>query len=139
MFQRVQLIGNLGDDPESGEKNRTTWARFRMATSERWTDRDGEKQEHTEWHTVSCFGRTAENVVNYLSKGSKVFVEGKLRTTKYERDGVERYSTTIKADIIRFLDTKKDDGEGGGRRSSGGGRSQDDGGYRPGDDDDIPF
>ncbi|AFL74410.1 single-stranded DNA-binding protein [Thiocystis violascens] len=113
---KVILIGNLGADPEvrympSGD----AVANIRIATSESWKDRNtGEKQERTEWHNVVFFGKIAEIVKQYLHKGSKVYVEGKLRTRKWQgQDGQDRYTTEVVVDIngtMQMLDSR----QGGG-------------------------
>jgi single-strand DNA-binding protein len=121
MINKVILIGNLGRDPELRNlPNGNAVVNLSLATTERQKDKDGNWGDHTEWHRVSCFGKMAENVARFTKKGSQVFVEGKLRTRKYnDKDGVERYSTDILADNIRFL---------GGRGEGGGGRGGDEGG-----------
>ncbi len=111
---KVILIGNLGQDPEvrympSGD----AVANISIATSETWKDKNtGEKQERTEWHRVSFFGKIAEIVGKYLKKGSKIYVEGKLRTRKYKAaDGSERYTTEVIVDMggtMQMLDGKSD-------------------------------
>jgi single-strand DNA-binding protein len=109
---KVILIGNLGRDPEirylpSGD----ALANLRIATTEAWKDKSGEKQEATEWHTVVFFGRQAEICGEYLKKGSSVYVEGSLRTRKWQdKDGQDRYSTEIRGDRMQML---------GGRGSGG--------------------
>ncbi|MEM7072590.1 MAG: single-stranded DNA-binding protein [Pseudomonadota bacterium] len=96
-LNKVILVGNLGRDPEirtmqSGDKV----ANLRLATSERWKNRDGEPQERTEWHTVTIFGRVAEVAERYLRKGSKILIEGQLRTRKWQdQQGMDRYSTEV--------------------------------------------
>ena len=102
---KVILVGNLGADPESREsKSGSTIANLRIATSERTKDREGNWGDHTEWHRVVCFGRTAENVARFLSKGRQVYIEGKIRTRKWQdRDGNDKYTTEIVADQVRFL------------------------------------
>jgi len=117
---KVILIGNLGADPEvrympSGD----AVANVRLATSESWKDRNtGETQERTEWHRVAFFGKLAEIVKQYLHKGSKIYVEGKLRTRKWQgQDGLDRYSTEVVVDIngtMQMLDSR---GGGGGGAS----------------------
>ena len=98
-FNKVMLIGNLGADPEIRSfQNGGKVANFRIATSERWKDKNtGEMQERTEWHTVAIFSEGLVNVVErYLKKGSKVFVEGKLQTRKWQdQSGNDRYSTEV--------------------------------------------
>ncbi|HUW25768.1 MAG TPA: single-stranded DNA-binding protein [Gallionella sp.] len=107
------LIGNLGKDPEvrympSGE----AIANITLATTDTWKDKSGEKQEKTEWHRVSFFGRLAEIVGEYLKKGSPVYVEGRIQTRKWQdKEGQDRYTTEIVADRMQML----------GGKSSGGG------------------
>lgn len=130
MINKVILIGNLGQDPDV----RTTGsgasvANLRIATSERRKDRDGNWADHVEWHSVVAFGKTAENAGRFLKKGRQVYVEGRLQTRKWEKDGETRYSTEVVVDTLKFLGSKS---EGGGSQSSGGG------GYGGGSQD-IPF
>jgi single-strand DNA-binding protein len=102
---KVILVGNLGADPEmrylpSGE----AVANLRLATTDSWKDKDGNKQEQTEWHRVSFFGRQAEVCGQYLKKGSQIYVEGSIRTRKYQdKDGQERYATDIRGDRMQML------------------------------------
>jgi single-strand DNA-binding protein len=103
---KVIILGNLGADPEinflpSGE----AVANFRVATSIRWKDRKtSEMREETEWHRISCFGRQAEIAGEYLKKGRQVYVEGRLRTRKWQdKDGAERYSTEIVASTLTLV------------------------------------
>jgi single-strand DNA-binding protein len=102
---RVILIGNLGADPEtrylpSGD----AVTNIRIATTDTWKDKSGEKQEHTEWHRVAFFGKLAEIAGEYLKKGSPVYVEGRIRTRKWQdKEGQERYSTEIVADRMQLL------------------------------------
>ncbi len=128
-INKVILIGNLGVDPET----RFTQAgspvtNFRVATSENWTDRQsGQRQERTEWHSVVCFGRLAEIAGEYLRKGSKVYIEGSLRTSSWESDGQTRYKTEIICNEMQMLDSRGG-GMGGeayeSAAASGGGRPQ---------------
>ncbi len=121
---KVILVGNLGRDPEVRQTSTgTPVANLRIATSERRKDREGNWSDHTEWHSVVCFGRTAENVGRFLSKGRQIFVEGRLQTRKWtDKDGRDRWSTEVVADVIRFLGSRRDgDGGGGGGYSGGGG------------------
>lgn len=137
MLNKVFLIGNLGQDPEVRHTNSgQPVANLRLATSRRVKDRDGNWGDQTEWHSVVCFARTAETAGQYLRKGSKVFVEGRLQTRSWEdREGKKQYRTEVVAEMLKFLDSK-----GGGGGESGGGYSgrNDDAGEMPGDDD-IPF
>ena len=107
---RVFIIGNLGQDPEtrylpSGD----AVANISVATNEKWKDKSGEEQEHVEWHRVAFFGKLAEIVGEYLHKGSSVYVEGKIRTRKWQdKDGNDKYSTEIIADRMQMLSGKRD-------------------------------
>ena len=99
------LIGNLGADPE---KRITTKGNpvtnFRVATNERWNDRDGKQQERTEWHTIVTFGNLADVCSKYLTKGRHVYVEGRIQTRHWDdKDGNKRYTTEIVASVVRFL------------------------------------
>jgi single-strand DNA-binding protein len=145
---RVILIGNLGQDPEirhlpSGD----SVANVSIATSETWKDKQGRKQERTEWHRVAFFGKLADVVGKYLTKGSKVYVEGKLRTRKWQaNDGTDRYSTEVVVDMtgtMQMLDGKaRSDAGGSGAGGSTAQRSEapQRGSQAPADfDDDIPF
>ncbi|MDO9404180.1 MAG: single-stranded DNA-binding protein [Polaromonas sp.] len=123
---KVIIVGNLGRDPETRTfPNGDQIANVTIATTDRYKDKtSGEMKEITEWHRVSFFGRLAEIVGQYLRKGSQVYVEGSLRTRKYtDKDGIEKYSTEIRADSMQMLGSRQ--GMGG---PSGGG--DDDGGER---------
>ena len=111
---KVILLGNLGRDPETRyTTGGDAVCNLSIATSEQWKDKNGEKQERTEWHRVVLFGRQAELAGEYLKKGRSVYVEGRLQTRKYtDKDGVEKYSTEIVGDRMQLL--------GGGRDASGG-------------------
>jgi single-strand DNA-binding protein len=135
---KVILVGNLGADPElrytgSG----TAVADLRLATSRRWTDRQGNQQEDTQWHRVVVWGKQGENCKEYLAKGRQVYVEGRLQTRQWEdRDGNKRYTTEVVAQEVQFL--------GGGGRGGGGGYdgpppSSDRDAPPDMGDDDIPF
>jgi single-strand DNA-binding protein len=115
---KVILIGNLGADPETrAMPSGTTVANLRVATSESWRDKQtGEQQERTEWHRVALFGRLAEVAGEYLRKGSQVYIEGSLRTRKWQdKQGNERYSTEIIGNDLQMLG-----GRGGGGAAAGG-------------------
>ena len=116
---KVILLGNLGRDPElKGSKGSV--CNFSLAVGERKKEGDS-WVDHTEWMRVVCFGKTAENVVEYLSKGSKAYVEGRLQTREWEKDGVRRQTTEVVAHRVVFLDSKRDGGGSGGSGGSGGG------------------
>ena len=125
MINKAILVGNLGRDPEMRyTQDGQAVANFTVATSERWTDRNtNERREQTEWHRVVCFRRLAEICGEYLHKGSKVYIEGRLQTRSWEgQDGQTRYTTEIVARDMKMLDSR-----GGG----GGGYSPDDPGGPP--------
>ena len=120
-INKVILIGNLGADPETRAiPSGTTVANLRIATSESWRDKQsGEQQERTEWHRVALFGRLAEIAAEYLKKGSQVYIEGSLRTRKWQdKQGNDRYSTEIIGNELQMLG-----GRGGGGGAATGYRS----------------
>lgn len=101
---KVILIGHLGADPEVRyTANGTAIAKFRIATTETFNDKSGNRQELTEWHNITAWGKLAEICGQYLAKGKQVYIEGRLRTTSYEKDGVKRYSTEIIARDMQML------------------------------------
>ncbi|HZZ05644.1 single-stranded DNA-binding protein [Paraburkholderia sp.] len=112
-LNKVQIIGNLGDDPETRfAASGTAITEISVATTEKWTDKQsGEKQEKTEWHRITFFGRQAEVVGEYMKKGRPIYVEGRLQTDKYEKDGVTRYSTKIIASDFQMLGSNDRDGD----------------------------
>ena len=113
---KVIIIGNLGADPEARQfNNGGSVTNISVATSEQWTDKQsGEKREATEWHRISLFNRLGEIAAQYLRKGSKVYIEGSLRTRKYQdQNGQDRYITEIRAEQMQMLD-----GQSGGQDSS---------------------
>ena len=120
---KVILVGNLGRDPETRyAQNGSAVTNFSVATSESWRDRaSGEQQERTEWHNVVCFARLAEIAGEYLRKGSKVYIEGSLRTTSWEQEGQKRYRTEIMARELQMLDSRGGAGGMGGGTAMGGG------------------
>ncbi len=119
---KVILIGNLGQDPElRNTKSGTAVVNLRIATNERRRNQEGQWDNHTEWHSVVAFGKTAENINRFMKKGRQLYIEGRLQTRKWEdQNGNERYSTEVVADNVRFLSNRGDD-EGGGRSGGGGG------------------
>ena len=164
---KVILIGNLGRDPEIRYSQQgVAVVNFPIATSEQWTDKNtGDKQEKTEWHRIVAFGKPAEILEKYLSKGRQVYIEGRLQTRNYEKDGQTHYMTEVVATNFQFLGGGRGDNQGGGgyQQDSGyqqsgqpGGGYQQQGGPAPGSqnfqsqtspgggqgpipDDDIPF
>lgn len=101
---KVVLLGRLGRDPETryASDGGTPICHLAVATSRRYKDRDGNRGEETEWHNVVLFGKTAEIAQQYLQKGSEVYIEGRLRTRSYEKDGVKRYSTEIIGESLQL-------------------------------------
>jgi single-strand DNA-binding protein len=156
-INKVILIGHLGADPETrAMPSGMTVANMRLATTESWKDKQsGEQQERTEWHNVALFGRLGEIAAEYLRKGSQVYIEGRLRTRKWQdKEGRDRYTTEIVANEMQMLGGRGGAGGGGG----GGGASAGAGASDPGAraehaeaaaggagatrddfDDDIPF
>src|SRR5690348_6407281 len=145
---KVILVGNLGRDAELRyTPGGAPVATLNMATTEVWNDKAGQKQEKTEWHRVVLWGKSAESLTEYLTKGKQIYVEGRLQTRQWDdKDGNKRYTTEIRGDKIVLLGG----GSGGGRGASGGSMSRGGGddlshGGAPGPesepltDDDIPF
>jgi single-strand DNA-binding protein len=142
-LNKVMLIGNLGKDPElrftpSGR----AVARFPVATSEQWTDANGQRQDRTEWHNIVVWGKQAETCGQYLSKGRQVFLEGSIRTRNYDdKEGQKRYITEVIAQRVQFLGGRGEGAGAGAPRGGGGGGPSDD--MPPPtampEDDDIPF
>lgn len=130
------LLGNLGMDPELRHSDNGSVLRLRLATNERWRDKDGNAQERTEWHTVVFFGKRADGLARVLRKGESVYVEGRIQTRTWEKDGEKRYSTEIVGTELEFT--------GGGSRgaSSAGGYGGSSASTPAADDfgdDEIPF
>ena len=139
MINKAIIVGNLGADPEIRHTQAgATVATFNVATTERWKDKDGQQQESTEWHRIVVWRKLAEICGEYLHKGSKVYLEGKITTRKWQdQSGTDRYTTEIVAHEMKMLDGKP--------RSSGGGNSgaydpgPEPGGYQGDMGDDVPF
>src|SRR3982751_3615631 len=158
---KVILVGNLGADPElKYTPSSRPLCNLRIATTEVYKDKSGQRQERTEWHRVTVWGDQAENCNKYLSKGRSVYVEGRLQTRSYDKEGQKHYATDIVADRVVFLGSGSGAGAGEGRRQGGpagqagqGGGGGGQGGMSPRDsgppddndtgvppsDDDIPF
>lgn len=123
---KVILVGTCGQDPEVRYlPNGNAVTNLSLATSEQWTDKQsGQKVERTEWHRVSLFGRLAEIAGEYLRKGSQVYIEGKLQTREWEKDGIKRYTTEIIVDMqgsMQLLGGRQQNQDGGGQYNQGGG------------------
>jgi len=141
MLNQAQIIGHLGRDPEtrylpSGE----AVTAFSIATTEKWKDKQtGEQKEATEWHRITAFGKLAEIIDQYVRKGSLVYIAGKITTRKWtDKDGIERYSTEIKADTMKMLGGRQDGADSAPRSQSQGkpAAAQKNDSFI---DDDIPF
>jgi single-strand DNA-binding protein len=138
---KVILVGSLGRDPEVRfMPNGEAVANFSIATSENWKDKAGNKQEKTEWHNIVMYRRLAEIAGEYLKKGRPVYIEGRLQTRKWEKDGVTRYSTEIVADQMQMLGSGQN---GDSHQESNLGITQSSAppasSAPPHEDDDIPF
>jgi len=141
-INKAIILGTVGKDPEirSIANGSNTVCSFSMATSEAWKDKNtGQLTENTEWHNIKCFGKTAEIIGNYVRKGSKLYIEGKIKTDKWQdkNTGQDKYSTYILADNVQLLDAKKD-GQSTGQQAN-----QQYGAYRGNQQsqniDDVPF
>lgn len=137
-LNKVQIIGNLGSDPEMRfTANGQAVAKFRVACNRRYTTRDGEQREETEWVRVVCWTRLAELAGQYLSKGRQVYVEGRLQTSQWEdRDGNPRYTTEVIASDIQFLGNRSDAPGSGWSGDAGTQAAPHPGGVNA---DDLPF
>lgn len=148
MVNKVILLGRLGQDPELRyTQNKTAVCTLNVATSDRRKGADGQWSEHTEWHRVVVFGKTAENCNQYLKKGRQVFVDGRIQTRKWQdKEGKDRYSTEVVASTVQFVGGGRSDGDIEVQRSSASDNSGA-GDFDPSsigqpvsfDDDDIPF
>ncbi len=151
MLNKVMLIGHLGRDPEiRSTPSGQTVASFSLATNRKWTDKDGTRQEQTEWHQIVVWGRQAEIAGQYLNRGKLIYLEGRLQTRSWDdrNSGEKRYKTEIVCESFQMLSSR---GEGGSATSGGGAASSYsapqepyyEGGSAPPahepDDDDIPF
>lgn len=141
MLNKVLLIGNLGRDPEmrslpSGQPV----ANFSLATTRKWKDRDGNRQEQTEWHNIVVFGKQAEIAGQYLTKGKQIYVEGRIQTRNWEKDGVKHYRTEVICDNFQMLSGGGGRGQGAPDAGQGAGAPEGGGDFGGGaEDDDIPF
>ena len=114
-LNKVQLIGNLGKDPELKYTSAgVAVATFSIATSDSWKDQEGNQQERTEWHNIVAWRKLAEICGEWLKKGKRIYIEGKLQTRSYEKDGVKKYITEIVADQMIMLDGAPRSTNGGG-------------------------
>jgi single-strand DNA-binding protein len=144
MVNKVILVGNLGRDPEvrslpSGQPV----ANFTLATNRRWRDKNGNRQEETEWHNIEVFGKQAEVAGQYLRKGKQIYLEGRIRTRSWEdrQTGEKKYRTEIVCETFQMLGQRGDMEMGGGAASSGSSYEEPSygGGGGEAEEDDIPF
>jgi len=140
-INKAIIIGRLGQDPEVRyTADGTAVATFSVATSENWTDKaSGEKRERTEWHRIVAWRRLGEICGEYLAKGRQVYVEGRLQTRSWEKDGVTRYTTEIVASDVQFLGSREDSGGVRSQSSGDPGPQEPNLPYSDDSDDDIPF
>lgn len=131
------ILGHLGRDPELNHtQGGQAVCRLNIATSRKYTNKKtNETVDETEWHRVTVWGKQAEHCAKYLAKGRQCYVEGRLRTSSYEQDGITKYSTEIVADQVQFIGGKGDSSSGGGDAPPSDGPSSNE----PNEDDDIPF
>jgi single-strand DNA-binding protein len=147
MINKVILVGRLGKDPEvRSTPGGQSVVKFSLATDERFTDRNGERQERTEWHNIVAWGKLAEICGQYLRKGKLVYIEGSIKTDSWDdkESGQKKYRTEIVARDMKMLDRKGDEGMGGGggggysqSRATGSSRSSDH--DMIADDEEVPF
>lgn len=125
-INKVILVGNVGQDPETRYMpNGSAVTNLTIATSETWKDKNtGEQQEKTEWHRITFYQRLAEIVAEYVKKGSKLYVEGRLQTRSWEQDGIKRYATDLIANEMQMLDSRGGGSQGGYQQGQGGGGYQ---------------
>lgn len=139
-LNKVLLIGGLGRDPEVRYMpNGEAVANFSIATTETWKDKQGVKQERTEWHNIVTYRKLAEIVGEYLKKGSQIYLEGKLQTRKWEKDGITRYSTEIIMDTMQMLPSKQESGTQRDSEQTSGNSSANDASNFDDMGDDIPW
>jgi len=109
MVNKSILVGRVGQDPESKQLETGMVVNFSLATSEKWKNKAGEKQESTEWHNCKAFGSLADIIHTYVKKGDLIYIEGKIKTRSWEADGVKKYTTDIVCHTMQMLGGKKDD------------------------------
>ena len=139
MINKVILVGRLGKDPEMrSTPNGNTLAKFTIATDERFTDKNGEKQERTEWHNITAWGKLGEICGQYLRKGKLVYIEGSIRTDSWDdkESGQKRYRTEIVANTMKMLDRKGDENGSG---AYAGARKGSEPTAQVEEDDEVPF
>ena len=142
MVNKVILIGNLGRDPEvrstpSGQPN----AKFTLATNRRWRDKNGQRQEQTEWHNIVVWGKQAEIAGQYLTKGKQIYLEGRLQTRSWDdrQTGEKKYRTEVVCENFQMLGSRGGDFEAPAAAAPATAPPYDEGGFGEPEDDDIPF
>lgn len=136
-LNKVQIIGNLGKDPETKAVGQSTVANFSVAVTERYKDRDGNQQESTEWFSVQAWGKLADICAKYLTKGSPVYIEGKLRTRSWDdSNGQKQYRTELVAETLQMLGQKSQGGDSHGAPPP---RTQSAPSQQQHPEDDLPF
>jgi single-strand DNA-binding protein len=140
-LNKAILIGNLGRDPEVRyTPGGLAIANFTIATSENWTNRDGQKETRTEWHRIVAFGKLAEICGEYLAKGKQVYIEGRIQTREWnDKEGNKRYTTEIVANQMLMLGSREGAAAGDSQAGAGYSPADPDAGYAGPGDDDIPF
>ena len=136
---KVILLGRLGRDPEARQAQGMAICNLAVATSRRYKDKNGERQEETEWHRVVTFGRTAEIAQQYLQKGSEVYIEGRLRTRTYEKNGQKHYATEIVGETMQLGSKAKEGAQGSGAPEGFESPARTSATQAQGATDDIPF
>lgn len=135
------ILGNVGNDPEvKYMPNGNAVANLSIATSETWKDKStSDKQEKTEWHRIVAFGKLAEIIEKYVKKGSKLYIEGKLQTRSWKKDGQKHYSTEIVANSMQMLDSRSETGNGRDQQPQQSQPAQQSSSFDDFDDSSIPF
>lgn len=138
---KVILVGNVGRDPEVRHLDKgVPVARFSLATTENYTSKTGEKVSNTEWHNIVAWRQLAELSEKYIKKGSQLYIEGRLRTRDYDKDGVKHYTTEINADVIQLLGRREGSPESNGlpvQNEQSQAVAEPD--FSPSEEDDLPF
>lgn len=141
MMNKALLIGNVGKDVATTvTTNGTTIAKFSLATSSTWKDKNGQKKTETQWHDIVCFGKGAEILSSYVKKGSKIYIEGEIQYGEYtDKNGVKRKTTSIRCEDFRLLDSASSRAKTGGSSDSHDSNDSSYGSPSTSYDDDIPF
>lgn len=139
-LNKVMLLGNLGADPELKVlQGGQSVLRLRLATTETYLDKNNQRQERTEWHSISIWGKRGEALAKFIGKGARLYIEGGIRTSSYEKDGEKRYKTEINATNVILCDTKGGGGASRERADNNKAPQQNDMPDEFGDDSEIPF